>query len=217
MTFDFESANRLIIGNLAYGLLVISMMMTRMQPLRFFGVASGAVSLAYSVIWLHDPVLAFWDVTFTLVNIFQLVRATYGNLWARFNGKERMFYERVVPELEPYQVRRLLSAGTWLNADIGIELTRQGEPVPHLMFLNSGKVCVLVNNNPVATCRAGSLVGEISISSGSDATATVVVQEPIHYLAINREDLQKISAADEEIARAIDHGTFAPSKISSAK
>ena len=139
MTFEFESVNRLVVGNLAYGLLVISMMMTQMRMLRIFGIASGVVSLAYSAVWLHDPVLAFWDVAFTLVNIVQLVRATYGNLWARFNGKERMFYERVVPGLEPYQVRHLLNAGTWLDADIGVELTHQGEPVRQLMFCNQAR------------------------------------------------------------------------------
>ena len=208
MTLDFESVNRLVAGNVAYGLLIISMMMTRMKMLRIFGIASGVVSLGYSIVWLHDPVLAFWDTAFTLVNIVQLVRATYGNMWASFNGKERMFYERVVPELEPYQVRHLLNAGKWLDADIGVELTRQGESVPQLVFLQSGKVCVVVNNNPVSTCAAGSLIGEISISTGSPATATVVVQEPIHYLAIQRDDLQKISAGDEGIARAIDHGNI---------
>ena len=67
---------------------------------------------------------------------------------------------------------------------------------------------MLVNNNPINICGAGSLVGEIGISSGSAATATVVVQEPIHYLAIKRDDLQKVAAADAEIARAIDHGNM---------
>jgi len=139
MTFDADFINRLMVGNLSYVLLVISMMMTRMLLLRVVAIGSGLTGLAYAIFWLNDPVVIFWEALFTLVNIVQTGLMLYRNFLARFNDEERMFYDRIVPELEPRQVRRLLGVGIWLDAEPGTELIRQGEPVSHLVFLRSGK------------------------------------------------------------------------------
>jgi len=208
MTFDADFVGRLLLGNLAYGLLIISMLMTGMLWLRIFAVASGIVSLVYSIYYLHDPVFAFWDAVFTLVNVVQIVLNAYGNFWARFSSEERMFYDRIVPALEPNQARRLLRAGTWFDAEAGTRLISQGEPVSQLLFLQSGMARVLVDDNLVSTCAAGSLVGEIEMSSGAPAAATVIAQEPLRYLAFESNALRKLMLADAHIAKAINQGNL---------
>jgi hypothetical protein len=208
MTFDADFINRLIVGNLSYVLLVISMMMTRMLLLRLIAIGSGMAGLAYAIFWLSDPVIIFWEAVFTLVNIVQTGLMTYRNQLARFNDEERMFYDRIVPDLEPRQVRRLLCVGIWLDAEPGTELIRQGEPVSHLVFLRSGKASVLVHKNLIGTCTEGSLAGEIGISTGEPATATVIVQETVRYLALERHALHNLMKVDPDIARAIDQGNL---------
>jgi hypothetical protein len=194
----------MLVGNLEYLLLIISMMMTRMLMLRIFAISSGAVGGAYSFFWLLDPVGTFWEVTLTLVNVVQIALITYRNMSVRFNEDELAFYSQLVSELEPRQVRCLLRCGSWMDGEAGTRLTRQGERVSHLIFLKSGRADVLVDDTPVGVCNAGSLIGEISIRSGQPASATVVATELIRYLMLERKELYKTMKADPEIARAID-------------
>ncbi len=201
-----EFITRFIVGDLEYVLLIISMLMTRMLMLRAVAVSSGVAGAAYSFVWLSDPVGTFWEVTFTLVNIGQITLMTFRNRSTRFNVDEQAFYTQIVPSLEPYQVRRLLRIGLWLDAEPGTQLTYQGEVVPHLIFLRSGHVNVLVEGRSVGGCADGSLIGEISIRTGEPATATTVARDAIRYLALDRKALHKLMKADSEIAHAVDIG-----------
>jgi hypothetical protein len=56
MSYDPEFITRMLVGNLGYVLLVVSMMMTSMLLLRIFAIASGIVGGAYMGLWLGDPV-----------------------------------------------------------------------------------------------------------------------------------------------------------------
>jgi hypothetical protein len=204
MLLDAEFVTRMLVGNVSYLLLVVSMMMTRMLMLRIVAISSGASGAVYAYFWLNDPVCTFWETAFTLVNVVQIALITYRNMLARFNEDERAFYTQLVSELAPHQVRRLLRRGYWLDAAAGTRLTRQGEVVSHLIFLKSGRADVLVDKRRVGSCNAGSLIGEISIRSGAPATATVVATEPIRYLSLDRKELHTIMRSDPEIERAID-------------
>lgn len=204
MLLEAEFITRMVVGNLSYLLLVVSMTMTRMLMLRIVAISSGIAGAAYSFFWLHDTVCTFWETAFTVVNVVQIVLITYRNMMARFNEDEKAFYTQLVSELEPHQVRRLLRRGSWLDGAAGTRLTRQGEVVTHLIFLKSGRADVLVDNTRIGSCNSGSLIGEISIRSGEPATATVVATEPIRYLSLDRKGLHTIMKSDPEIEHAID-------------
>lgn len=204
MHLEPEFIKRLLVGNIEYILLVISMMMTQMVWLRSLAIASGIAGFIYSTWWLHDPVGIFWETVFTLVNVVQLALIKYRNFIARFSADDLDFYTRIFPKLEPWQMRRLLKTGRWLQAAPGTELTRQGELVSHLCYLNSGRLDVLVHGQAVGVCEPKSLIGEISIANGQPATATVIAREPIHYLALERAALHRLMKADTEIAHAVE-------------
>ena len=201
---DSDTIKRLLVGNIEYVLLIVSMTMTRMVWLRIIAIGSGISGLVYSTFWLHDPVGIFWETAFTVVNIVQLLLIKYRNAFSRFNEDDMDFYQHVVPELELYQVRRLLGTGKWLKRDSGTELTRQGEVVSHLLYIKSGVADVVVDGKPVGSCAAHSLIGEISISTGQPASATVIVKEPIRYLALERQALQKVMRSDPDILLAVE-------------
>ena len=115
-----EILTRLLVGDIEYVLLIISMLMTRMLMLRAIAVSSGVAGATYSFVWLSDPIGTFWEVTFTLVNIGQIALITYRNVSTRFSEEERAFYSQVVPALEAYQARCLMRTGVWLEADPGL-------------------------------------------------------------------------------------------------
>src|SRR5262245_15730757 len=134
MLAEAEFLTRLLVGNISYLLLVVSMTMTRMLMLRIVAIGSGTSGAAYAYFWLNDPVCTFWETAFTAVNVVQIAMITYRNALARFNEDERAFYTQLVSELEPHQVRRLLRRGSWRDGEPGTALTRQGEVVPDLIF-----------------------------------------------------------------------------------
>jgi len=199
-----ELITRLFVGNLEYVLLITSMLMTRMLMLRMFAISSGVAGASYSFFWLSDPVGTFWEIAFTVVNVAQIALMAHRNRMAQFSDEERAFYAQVVPTLEPYQVRRLMRGGVWRDGHTGTELIRQGELVSHLIFLRSGEVSVLVNGRQVGVCTEGNLIGEISIRTGRIATATVIANASIRYLALERDAVHRLMKADPEIALAID-------------
>lgn len=205
MRVDSSFISQFVVGNLTYVLLIISMMMTQMFWLRIFATAAGIVGAVYTWFWLNDPISTTWEVIFVSVNVVQLAIASYRNAVLTFSPEERAFYDLMVPSLEPHQVRRLLATAEWRRADAGDRLMEQGAMNPNLIFIRSGKVDVLHEGKQVGTCGGGSLVGEISAVTDEPATATVVVSEPVQYLAFEREALRKLKRSDPVIGQAIDN------------
>jgi CRP-like cAMP-binding protein len=194
-----------VVGNLTYVLLIISMLMTRMLWLRIFAIAAGVVGSIYTWFWLNDAISTTWEIIFVAVNVGQIGLASYRNAFMKFDPEERMFYQLMVPSLEPHQVRRLLKIGEWRRAEPGTHMIAQGTPASHLIFIKSGQAQIRHENTPVATCGAGSLLGELSVATGDPATATAVAIEPIQYLAFEKMALRKLKKSDPMIAQAIDN------------
>ena len=180
-----------MVGHVSYGLLILSMLMTRIVWLRLLAVASGLVGLSYDIFWLFDPVGVFWESCFVLTNICQIAVIAYRNRMERFTQDERAFYEIAVPDLEPSEVRRLLRLGRWVDAVPEAVVTRQGEPVPDLIFVTSGLVDIAVDGHRVGSCGPGTFIGEISVSTGGPATATSTISVPTRYLAFDAVTLRR--------------------------
>jgi hypothetical protein len=206
MNIESIFVSQLLVGNLTYVLLIVSMLMTRMIWLRIFAICAGTVGATYAWFWLHDPISTIWEVMFTLVNIVQISLVSYRNATSMFSVEEQAFYDIVVPALEPYQVRRLLSIGEWQDAPPGTRLIEQGSIVSHLIFIGSGKVDILSHGTALSSCGAGQLIGEISAVGAEmvPATASAVVSDSIRYLALERSALDKVKNSDPSIGRAIE-------------
>ena len=160
MTFDADF-NRLLVGNLTYVLLVISMMMTRMLWLRVVAISAGATGVIYAVFWLSDPVITFWESVFTLVNVVQILLIMYRHYFARFSEEERMFYDEIVPKLEPRQALGSL----WVSGGATCKWNEQFSldfAYTHIFVSNA-----LINispgvGNPVFDPRLGTFIGNSS-------------------------------------------------------
>jgi CRP-like cAMP-binding protein len=202
---NFVSVSQLLVGNLTYVLLILSMLMVRMLWLRIFATAAGTVGAVYAWFWLHDPISTTWEIMFTLVNVAQISLASYRNAIASFSPEEEAFYHSVVPSLEPHQVRRLLRIAQWRQSGPGTRLTEQGVVAPHFIYIRSGQVSILYDGKVVGSCGPGKLIGEISVAAGEPATATAVTTDTVHYLAIERTALQKLRKSAPDVWQAIDH------------
>ena len=207
MRVDGTFLSQLVVGNLTYILLIISMLMTRMFWLRIFATAAGLVGAAYTWFWLNDPISTTWELIFVSVNVVQISIASYRNAKMTFTPEEREFYRLMVPSLEPHQVRRLLRIAEWRHTEPGARLIEQGKLATHLIFIRSGEVEILHEGVKVGSCGRGSLLGEISIANDDPATATAVAVEPVQYLAIEKHALRKLRRSDPAISLAMENCT----------
>lgn len=143
-----------MVGHASYLLLILSMLMTRMMWLLSLAVASGLLSITYSLM-IADYVSATWEIIFVAVNVGQLSLQAYRNRITQFSVEERRFREAVLPLVEPAQARRVLDLGQWREAAVGEVLIRHGEQASHMLFFASGEVAVVVNEVVVGWCGAG--------------------------------------------------------------
>ena len=147
---------------------------------------------------------AVGQISWIVLSIIGLTRLFILTNRLRFTAEERAFLDTKFPDLEPILARKLLSAGTWSEAMPGTVLVREGEAVPALVFIVSGRADVAVAGRTVATCEAGSFVGEFGAAVGCPAIATVTLSEPSRILSIPTPALAALMARHAGIRTALD-------------
>lgn len=186
-------------------LLVAAMVPTSIRLLRWIALAAGGAAVCYfSLAGIDGPWLWFAGA-FLLINAANLGRLY---LRARRNGlreEERELLEHVLKVEEPDRQRRLRDLLEWRDAPAGELLMRQGERHPPLIYVASGTGRIEVGGNMVGTCAKGDFLGEMSAILGEDATATVVVVEPMRIARFDRDALAEMTRTMPELQRAFDH------------
>jgi len=195
----------LIVRHISLFLLVIAIGMPTLWLLRWFALGSGVLGIALAVMAAPpDRIGLFWQILFVVVNLIQMWLGRSRKFGRALNTEEERFHQIVVPRLSPSQVRRLLTAGQWIDGRPGTRLTEQGEPTPGLVFLVSGRVDVYVDGQKVAVVKPDSLIGEIGVSTGEPANATAVVAEPARYLEFETERLRHLLETHLDLLDAIE-------------
>lgn len=94
--------------------------------------------------------------------------------------------------LSDHDVEWILSAGSLERPRAGSVLIRQGETIERLYLVLDGVLTVTVGpapGRPIATLRAGEIVGEISLVDSRPTSATVTATEDSLALSIPRSRL----------------------------
>ncbi len=192
-----------LVGHLSYLLLAVSMMMRVMWLLRVLVIAGMLVGLAFDWIWLANPVGVFWDTMLIVVNVVQLAITYFQNRRLRFSDEEQGFVDHNFPGLSRKWKRRLLDSGVWSDAEPGRQLTHQGEPVSHLIFLIAGEVEITSNGKRVGACREGDFIGEMTALSGAPASGTATVTEHARFWSIPTSKLRELVANHLEVEQSV--------------
>ena len=195
-----------MVGHLSYLLLVVSMMMRTITMLRLLVIASAFVAIAYDIVWLKDPVGVFWETLLVLVNIIQISREWFSERRVRFTPDEQKFVSSRLRGVSKRDAKRLLNLGRWTEGAPGTVLTTEGDPVPNVVYLVSGRVDILCSDVLVGTCGPGNFVGEMSILAEEPASATAVVAETARYWLISSDKLRVLQDTDPQVSGALDVG-----------
>jgi energy-coupling factor transporter transmembrane protein EcfT len=195
-----------IVLQLSYALLVVAVLAPRMTSLRILVALSALVGLARALIWTGDVVTAVWMGLLLVACLALIGRSLYERRKVAFTAEESLMLNSLVSGLSQSRARHLIDQGMWLTGKAGDELTREGEPVQHLYFLADGEARVMSMGRQVGTCRAGDLIGELTVLSGETASATVILNGPARFWCAAAEDLKPYVEAHDDIRRAIEHG-----------
>jgi MFS family permease len=70
---------------------------------------------------------------------------------------------------------------------VGTEVIREGDPGDHFYLIVEGSATVSVHGAPRPSLRRGDCFGEIALLRDTPRTATVTAEQPLHTLALGRE------------------------------
>lgn len=88
---------------------------------------------------------------------------------------------------------------------MGSILTQQNEPVNQLIYITNGNVEVVKDNKRIAKFGVGYLIGEMSVISKNNATATVTAATDLECLVWNLDTLNKLEKKDPNLFLKLKH------------
>lgn len=202
---EFSSIENLL-GHLSYTLTIISMLMRSMPWLRVFAISSGVVGMIYYLGMRADYVSAFWETFYVMVNVAQLFLLWYENRIGQFDGVERDFVSHALEDLKPVHAAKLLRQASHETIPANRVLVTEGRAPDRLFYVVSGEVQIAQGGVVVGKCAKGDFLGEMSLLSESDASATAVTVTHCELLAFDRPELERLLAKAEPVRHALHAG-----------
>ena len=189
-------------GFLMLGLAVVA---PRLHHVRLI-VGVAALAWLIRALLIGDILGAAWSGALLALCLVMAGLKLWANAMVGFSDDEKKMLETLFSDLPRSRARHLFDQGMWLTGKAGDTLTYEGELVSHLYYLAEGEARVLSMGQQVGICRAGDLIGELTVLSGENATATVILNTPARFWCAPAEDLRPYVEAHEDVRRAIEHG-----------
>jgi CRP-like cAMP-binding protein len=185
-------------------LLVVSGLAPRVRSIRLLCLLAG---IAFVIHFARNPGGGYWlafAILFVLANAVQLAMLEYRARSGRMLDDERELFEHVMRIEEPSKQRRLLDVIEWQDVSSGVELMKQGQNQPPLIYVAQGLAVIEVDGKQVGTCGPGDFLGEMSLISGQTASATVRAGEAMRIAHFDRDALAALARGVPEIGKALD-------------
>jgi hypothetical protein len=170
------------------------------------------LGLAHALLWTGDGVAAIWMALLLVACLVLLGRDLWVAGQVRFSAEEERMRTSLLAGLSRGKARHLIDQGLWLSGGDGDTLTREGEPVGHLYWLESGEARVTSSGRQVGTCSAGDLIGELTVLSGESASATVTLTGPARFWCAPAAVLRPYLDANDDVRRVLERGFSAALK-----
>lgn len=187
-----------------YALLLAALLVPRLRHVRILLVLFALTGIARWWLIGGDSLTLSWPLALLTIGIVLYVNDVVSARAARLTPEETAMAARLLPGVPTVRARHLIDQGLWLNGHAGDVLTTEGEPVGHLYFLSEGEAAVISGDRQVATCRAGDLIGELTVLTGEPASATVTLSGPARFWCASAAQLRPYLAAHDEVSRVIE-------------
>jgi len=193
-----------VFAHIAALAIVAAMLSPNMRWLRIFAMLSAISALIGLVFAGTQLVWMAWAGVAVVVTIAQLALNITRARSNWISDEERELVEHVLAVGDPKQQRRLRDLIQWSNLPAGELVMEQDQPQPPLVFIAEGTARITRDGNEVGQCAAGDFLGEMSLISGHQASATVEALEPMRVAYFDRDALMLYSRELPEIGIAFD-------------
>lgn len=166
----------------------------------FLGAACVLTSLAEAFNMSSAIIQIAW-ITLSVIGIGRLY---YLNSRLRFTEGEQAFLDQAMDDLPKIDARSFLNNALEITGEPGTQLTEEGKPISHLIYLLDGKAAVFSGGMEVATIGAGNYIGDVTYMLGEPATATVKLSENSRYLSFEVEALRAFLAKNATVRRRLE-------------
>ncbi len=166
-----------VIGYIAAGLVIATLSMRTMVPLRIIGIASNVAFVTYAALMGSLPIVILHSILFVL-NIYRLreMRQLIAKVKAASRGDQSMDW------LKPFMTKRVITAGE--------TLFRKGDAADEMYFLVSGGLRLAELGIEL---KPGAMVGELGfLSPDGTRTQTMECSEAGSMLTISYERLEEL-------------------------
>ena len=147
---------------------------------------------------------AIIQVTWISISLVGVIRLYIINSRLRFTEDEQFFLDRAMPGLSKIDARKFLDISHAIDGEEGVQLTQQGEPIKHLIYLVDGEARVFSGGVEVATVGSGNYIGDVTYLMGEPATATVKLATAARYLSFEAENLRKFLERNATVRRQLE-------------
>jgi hypothetical protein len=185
--------------------LACTLFATQTSWIRSLCAAALAVGVAALVANLLQPVwvMVLWLGALLVVNGIGLLRGALDRISLKLDDREATLLRGPFSGVPAKAFRRLLDAGHWHSIPPGTPVTIEGEPVEDLMVLGQGAARVEVSGRQVAMLKPGAFIGEMSLLTQGNATATVTPMEACWLFSIPKRDLVHLCEQDRQLDAAL--------------
>lgn len=196
---------------LGYALLVAALLARTTTRMRLLIAAAGLATMTRTFL-LADYAGTGWMLVLLAVWAIARRREHLEGRKIRFTPIEDAMRRAFLNALPRAAARQFIDQGVWLRGVTDDVLTNEGEPVTNLYYLVSGEACATIKGREVSICCAGDLIGEATILSDDDATATVTLTEPSTFWCASTATLRKFLDDHEGLRGAMERSFSYPVK-----
>ncbi len=159
---------------------------------------AAATFVLISLIGAFNMASALIQLSWIVISVVGMVRTYIITRRLFFNEEEEHLLHHGLHGTPRLIARRIFDSGNWVDAETGVRLITEGEPVHELYYIMSGRADVLVDEQVVAEVTEG-FVGEMNAMQSGPASATVEITEPARLFCISGESLRRLSQGNAEI------------------
>lgn len=206
MTLEEAFSGPGLLFQLPFLLIIIALGSGRFDRARVITAIAGLIGLASAVLMRGEVVLAVWWGLIMVASLMLIAKRLLERATVRFTEEEEVMRRGLLSDLPRSRARHLLDQGFWLSGREGDTLTRQGEPVSHLYYISAGEARVISNGKAVGMCREGDLIGEVTLMSGDNASATVMLAGPARFWCSPANVLRPYVQTHDDVRRALEQG-----------
>ncbi len=195
-----------VVLNTAYVALVGSTFTRTALQLRLM-ILSGSCGFVLFGLLADIPSMAAWNALVGVLHIINIVRIVRRQRTRTTDVQADWLRQVVFAELEPATFNRMWES-SWVGDYDGRTLTRQGEAHSRLAIIVSGMVDVRIDGEIVNRLGPGAMIGEMSLMSGSVATATTTAVGRVVVREWERSKLASLGQEDADVGRAVEQAAL---------